>query len=116
MLFLKFKRPETYAIDCLVYELDTGAWARYTLPETSAAVSADFISTGIIAQLVGNIDSLEGTIENLAGARNKLLVLAMTDLSYYLDQIAGVDRNPIYSDPVDSYYITRDFFGRSLYL
>lgn len=114
LLFFPEYGKGDYPEQALVYDIDRSMWSRITVPPTSAAIDADIVTTGTIAQLAGQIQNLEGTIDDLTGNESKLVVLAMTNISYYFSTRGTNDRAGVYNDPVDHYFISRDFMGQTL--
>jgi hypothetical protein len=86
MLFIKTKQNSgEYPTDCFVFDMELQTWTRYTYPEVAAALNIDLTPNGAIADLVGPISGLTGTIDNLSGNLAKLVLLAMPAKSYMLD-------------------------------
>jgi hypothetical protein len=111
-----------YPEDAFVYDIDLNSWTRETYNPVSAGTSSDVAQNNTIdglAGAIGNSDDggplpgLPGTIDSLTNNPQKLLLFSIGAFTYYTtdtptDEIGVNDRE------IESYFITRDFLGKTL--
>lgn len=137
-LFIQPK-TETDKTFCFIYDFVFGSWTRYIYPKITAGVISEFIQGRTINQLLEDINSLLGDIDNLSAADLQLgtllsvgkypcLVSESGDQDFGMPEpLLDVNGEPIldvngeiiyvtgYGYP-DYYLITRDFLSDNLHL
>jgi len=118
ILFIK-QRGEVFPTKALCYDIDRKIWTKYQFPATSAALHVSMeVSFNTIDSLVGQIQNLSGTIDELGGSTtNSITLYAMTKKTYLAYAGMITDKTSSVEDTAVSKIhtlITRDFLFRSL--